>query len=168
MAVVMSTPDRPTASRRRILRWLWGGLGLAAAAEATWITLSFTRSRRRRTAPEDEAVLVAGPVAAFVPDSVTAFPAGRFYLVRRADGGFLALHRECTHLGCTVPWNATEHRFDCPCHASSFDLEGRVLSPPATRPLDRLPVRIEHGLVKVVVSERRRRLEVADGDAVFG
>jgi cytochrome b6-f complex iron-sulfur subunit len=61
-----------------------------------------------------------------------------------------------------------DHRFDCPCHASSFDLEGRVLSPPATRPLDRLAVRIEHGLVKVVVSERIRRLDVAEGDVVFG
>ncbi len=164
----MTTSDRLGTSRRHVLTWLWGGLGLAAVAEIGWIVLSFASSSRRNAGTDDEDIVVAGPMEAFAPDSVTAFPAGRFYLVRRPDGGFLALHRECTHLGCSVPWNAAEQRFDCPCHASAFDLEGRVLSPPATRPLDRFPVRIEHGLVKVVVSERIRRLEVGAGDPVFG
>jgi cytochrome b6-f complex iron-sulfur subunit len=167
--VVVTDAEKGRArSRRRVLSWLWGGFGLVAVAEAGWVVLSFARSRRRPKAADASEVLVAGPVEAFAHDTVTAFPAGRFYLVRRSDGGFLALHRECPHLGCTVPWNAADHRFDCPCHASSFDLEGRVLSPPATRPLDRLAVRIEHGLVKVVVSERIRRLDVAEGDVVFG
>ena len=49
------------------------------------------------------------------------------------DGGFLALHRKCTHLGCTVPWNRAENRFVCPCHASAFDLAGDVVSAPASR-----------------------------------
>ena len=37
----------------------------------------------------------------------------------------------------------------CPCHASSFDITGDVLSPPAPRPLDIFPVRIENDIVKV-------------------
>jgi Rieske Fe-S protein len=52
------------------------------------------------------------------------------------DGGFLALHRECTHLGCTVPWVSEEKRFMCPCHSSVYDINGDVLSPPAPRALD--------------------------------
>jgi cytochrome b6-f complex iron-sulfur subunit len=93
---------------------------------------------------------------------VTAFPEGRFYLARLADGGFLALHRECTHLGCTVPWIAEEDRFVCPCHASSFDLTGNVLSPPAPRPLDIFPVRIENDIVKVDLTRTIKR----DGFAI--
>ena len=88
---------------------------------------------------------------------MTPFPAGGFYLVRLEDGGFLALHRECTHLGCSVPWRAERERFECPCHASTFDRTGAVLGPPATRPLDLLPVRIENGQVKVELGRRIRR-----------
>ena len=73
-------------------------------------------------------------------------------------GGILAyLDRTCTHLGCTVPWIAGEERFACPCHASTFDIAGRVLGPPATRPLDFYPVRIENGIVKIDVRRPRRR-----------
>jgi cytochrome b6-f complex iron-sulfur subunit len=93
----------------------------------------------------------------FAPGSVTAFPAGKFYLVRLDDGGFLALDRTCTHLGCTVPWRAEEGRFACPCHASTFDITGDVLGPPAPRPLDRYLVRIENDVVKVDLSHRVRR-----------
>ena len=80
---------------------------------------------------------------------MTAFPAGKFYLVRLEDGGFIALYRECTHLGCTVPWIDDEGRFVCPCHASAYDIRGNVLNPPAPRALDLFPVRIENGIVKV-------------------
>jgi cytochrome b6-f complex iron-sulfur subunit len=88
---------------------------------------------------------------------VTAFREGKFYLVRLDDGGFLALHRTCTHLGCTVPWIADDGRFTCPCHASSFDIRGDVTSPPAPRALDLFPVRIENGVVKVVADRPIRR-----------
>ena len=88
---------------------------------------------------------------------MTAFPDGKFYLARLPDGGFLALDRTCTHLGCTVPWNTDSARFECPCHASSFDIMGAVLAPPAPRPLDFYRVRIENGIVKVDTRRRERR-----------
>jgi cytochrome b6-f complex iron-sulfur subunit len=124
-------------------------LGGVALAEAGWIVSDFFKPRRSRRMDDSNSVIVAGPVDRFQPGSVTAFPEGRFYLARLADGGFLALHRECTHLGCTVPWIDAEGRFVCPCHASSFDITGDVLSPPAPRPLDIFPVRIENDIVKV-------------------
>jgi len=146
----------PTPDRRRVLRWAWGGLGLAALAEFVWIGTTFLRPRRG-TAGDATALFVAGPIDDFEPGSVTAFPAGRFYLVRLDDGGFLALDRTCTHLGCTVPWRAQEGRFACPCHASTFDIKGDVLGPPAPRPLDRYIVRIENDIVKIDLSRRVRR-----------
>ena len=38
----------------------------------------------------------------------------------------------CPHLGCALQWNAAEHSWDCPCHGSRFDKNGKVLNNPAT------------------------------------
>lgn len=37
----------------------------------------------------------------------------------------------CPHLGCALKWNKTEHSWDCPCHGSRFDKDGKVLEGPA-------------------------------------
>ena len=148
----------PEPSRRSFLGRVWLLLGGVALAEAAWVVSDFFKPRRSRAqTTNDDSVIVAGSVDRFEPGSVTAFPQGRFYLARLADGGFLALHRECTHLGCTVPWVAAEERFVCPCHASSFDITGDVLSPPAPRPLDVFPVRIENDIVKVDIRRPIKR-----------
>jgi len=153
---VDDTSSPQSAPRRTFLRWTWAGLGLAAVAEAAWVVVAFLRPRRAADAALSSLV-VAGPIEQFEPGSVTAFRQGKFYLVRLEDGGFLALYRQCTHLGCTVPWVEEERRFACPCHASSFDLRGEVLNPPAPRPLDTFAVRIENGIVKVDTARPLRR-----------
>ena len=141
--------------RRRFLTRVWVALGLAAVAEAVWVVASFLRPRAATN--DQSAVMEAGRLERFEAGSVTAFPAAKLYVVRLPDGGFLALHRECTHLGCTVPWDDAQRRFACPCHASSFDIAGRVVGPPAPRPLDFYPVRVENGVVKVDTARRTRR-----------
>lgn len=156
--------------RRKFLSRLLAGLGVLAALEAAWITVSTLGSRRLATEAEDGGVIEAGPVGRFPPRSVTPFPESEFYLVRLEDGGFLALHRKCTHLGCSVPWRADEERFACPCHASAFDIRGAVLSSPAPRPLDLLAVEVVGGIVHVDTSKRIRRssfdpAQVVDGGA---
>jgi cytochrome b6-f complex iron-sulfur subunit len=156
-----------SSSRRGFLGKLWLLLGGVALAEAVWIVSDFFKPRRRRVVDNGaDSIIVAGSVDRFEPGSVTAFPEGRFYLARLADGGFLALHRECTHLGCTVPWVAAEDRFVCPCHASSFDITGDVLSPPAPRPLDLFPVRIENSIVKVDISKTIKRQSFVSSQVV--
>jgi cytochrome b6-f complex iron-sulfur subunit len=41
------------------------------------------------------------------------------------------LNAVCTHLGCVVPWNASEDKFICPCHGSQYNNEGKVVRGPA-------------------------------------
>ena len=154
-------------SRRSFLGRVWLLLGGVVLVEAVWVVSDFFRPRRRRAVDADAGtIVVAGPVDRFEPGSVTAFPEGRFYLARLADGGFLALHRECTHLGCTVPWIDAEQKFVCPCHASSFDITGNVLSPPAPRPLDLFAVRIENDIVKVDIRRAIKRQSFTSSQVV--
>jgi cytochrome b6-f complex iron-sulfur subunit len=141
-------------------------LGGIALLEYIWLAVQFLRPRPAPRKAGSEGVVIAGPVERFERGSVTAFPQGRFYLARLEDGGFLALHRECTHLGCTVPWIADQGRFICPCHASAFDLRGVVENPPAPRPLDLFAVRIENGIVKVDTSTPVRRSSFSASQAV--
>lgn len=150
------TPAHADESRRGFLLKAWLGLAIVALAESVWVVVDFLRPRRVQ-AFEESTIVVAGPVDRFETGSVTAFPQGRFYLVRLADGGFLALSRVCTHLGCTVPWIVDEKRFLCPCHASAFDIRGDVINPPAPRALDLYSVRIENRIVKVDVGTTIRR-----------
>ncbi len=38
----------------------------------------------------------------------------------------------CPHLGCALKYNPHEHSWDCPCHGSRFDQNGKLLDNPAT------------------------------------
>ncbi len=40
--------------------------------------------------------------------------------------------KRCPHLGCSLKWNKQEHSWDCPCHGSRFDENGKLLDNPAT------------------------------------
>lgn len=149
-------------SRRRLLGRLWLALGGVALVETVAVAVDFFRPRPPRSAiGAPDPVVVAGPVEQFEPGSVTAFVRWKFYLARLDDGGFLALSRNCTHLGCTVPWVADAERFVCPCHASAFDIRGDVISPPAPRALDRYPVTIENDIVRVDTGRRIKRTAFA-------
>lgn len=73
-------------------------------------------------------------------------PIGAVYL-RRTGGTVVALNVVCPHAGCFVRHLADESRFACPCHNSSFDLEGNVADPhsPAPRAMDALAVEVRNG-----------------------
>lgn len=42
-----------------------------------------------------------------------------------------AVEIRCPHLGCQLSWNPDEKSWDCPCHGSRFDYEGKLLNGPA-------------------------------------
>jgi Rieske Fe-S protein len=51
------------------------------------------------------------------------------------QGELHAISASCTHMGCIVNWNNAEKTWDCPCHGSRYDIEGRVIQAPAVRNL---------------------------------
>jgi cytochrome b6-f complex iron-sulfur subunit len=64
-------------------------------------------------------------------------------IINRPGKGYIALSRVCTHLGCLVEYDRGSRRLVCPCHAGTFDLEGRVLSGPPPSPLPTIPLSVE-------------------------
>jgi cytochrome b6-f complex iron-sulfur subunit len=137
-------------NRRDILKTSWAVLGGLAALELG--ALSTTYMQPRLADGEFGGLITIGSTEDFPPGSVTHIANGRFYLSRMEDGGFLALYQSCTHLSCTVPWEQSANQFVCPCHSSSFNVEGDVLNSPAPRPLDIFAIQIEDGFVKVDTS----------------
>jgi Rieske Fe-S protein len=64
-------------------------------------------------------------------------------VVKQSDDAIVAFSPQCPHLGCAVHWVAKQNEFLCPCHASTFSIEGQVLSGPAQRSLDRFEAKVE-------------------------
>lgn len=158
----------PSPSRRSVLSMIWLGLAAAALAEFGWLVFTFFRPKKPQIGTSSLGQQInAGPVDNFKPNTVTAFPRGQFYLACLQDGGFLALSRRCTHLGCTVPWVEAESQFICPCHSSAFDIRGKAVKTPASRPLDLFRIRIENNIILVDTTDRIKRTSFRDNQAVY-
>jgi menaquinol-cytochrome c reductase iron-sulfur subunit len=65
------------------------------------------------------------------------------WVIRKSAGEVVAFTPQCTHLGCAYQWVERTKEFLCPCHTSTFGLDGTVLTGPAPRPLDRYEVKLE-------------------------
>ena len=158
-------------SRRNFLKWIWGVLGVAAVMEVLVIVATFFTSNtvdKEDNGLEDSLTNInVGLVPDFQPGSVTVFTRGRFYLARLKNGGFLALSSQCTHLGCSLLWNEEKQEFICPCHASRFDISGKVVSTPAPRPLDLYDIHITNSSIVVDTSARIQRHEFQPDQVSF-
>ena len=90
---------------------------------------------------------------------VEKVPAGAAYrtkygdepiIVVNAGGGIRTFVAVCTHEGCPLGWNPTQHLIRCPCHGSAFDTSGLVVNGPAKLPLTELDTIVERGMVSIV------------------
>ena len=70
-------------------------------------------------------------------------------LIHLGSGGFVAFSAVCTHLGCTVAYQESNGELVCPCHGAIYDpaREAEVLQGPASRPLPKIPIKVENGRV---------------------
>ncbi|WIX98961.1 Rieske (2Fe-2S) protein [Amycolatopsis mongoliensis] len=74
--------------------------------------------------------------------------------VQRSGGEVRAVSATCTHLGCRLNLDAPARRLNCPCHRTSFAVDGVVLThqlPVTPPPLPHLVVREAGGVVEVLV-----------------
>jgi menaquinol-cytochrome c reductase iron-sulfur subunit len=163
----------PHPVRRSVLRVLSGALLVALSAAAAVPSLLYLldplRRRPRRAggdllpvAPlaevpdisKGEAPLRAPVIAGEQHDAWTRHEAtrlGSVWLLRGqgGDGGEVTcFSTQCPHAGCGVDFDEARRLFVCPCHSSTFALDGTRREGPAPRGLDRLEVDVKDGLVR--------------------
>lgn len=57
---------------------------------------------------------------------------------KNKDGSIRMTSARCTHMGCVVRWNNKDGTWDCPCHGSRYDKNGKVIKGPAVKDLEKL------------------------------
>lgn len=168
-------------TRRRVLEWIVGAVSgaIAVALGAPAAAFLSFPARRRVISGGDEPLDVAAvdklpegePVRVTVTaprrrDAWTAFQdvtLGACWLVRHGDD-VRALSTVCPHAGCAVDFDAARREFVCPCHDSTFALDGTRRAGPAPRALDRLDTVVAGGRVRV--AWRRFRTATAKKEPV--
>ena len=139
-----------TISRREFLAGMTTGAGLAlgglagcAAAityQATVVDgqIFLSRSELEQRAGVNRPVVVKVPD---LPDPVILIPVD--------EKNFRAVSAKCTHLGCHV--RPSRNFLVCPCHGSTYDLEGEVVRGPAPSALTTYPVEVNGDEIKIII-----------------
>ena len=94
------------------------GLGAVGVLRFLLLNVFYERSR----------VFRIGKAREYSLNAVTFLPEQKAYVCRDAEGIYV-ISAVCTHLGCVV--SRKSDRFECPCHGSVYDREGRVVKGPA-------------------------------------
>ncbi|MCL5960194.1 MAG: Rieske 2Fe-2S domain-containing protein [Chloroflexi bacterium] len=69
-------------------------------------------------------------------------------MVHLQGAAFAAYSQVCTHLSCAVYYARETNRLECPCHEGYFDPQtGLVIAGPPPRPLPRIALQIEDGVI---------------------
>jgi menaquinol-cytochrome c reductase iron-sulfur subunit len=157
----ISHPDPEQTSRRRFLAAVVGAFSalIALAVGIPFVAALIKSSgRNRKRSFAELASLDSLPVGTPVDLPFTEVSADAFieresmhhvWAVRTSAAAVTVYSPICPHLGCRYDWDARLSRFMCPCHGSVYTLDGRVVSGPAPRPLDALPVEIKKGKLYV-------------------
>ncbi len=174
-----NTCDSELRRRGFVQRLLAFGLGAMAglAPVAAGLTVFLDPLRRRGTAGSFVKVTsLAGLPADGVPrrfmiyaDQVNAWTrrsqvrVGAVYLRRTGPTDVQALSVTCPHAGCSVEYDPGRNGFLCPCHDSTFALDGSINDPksPSPRPLDAITVELRHE-TEVWVRFQRFRIAVRE------
>jgi len=154
-------PEEATAARRRFLKMV---IGILASLNGLIVGIPFIKtlvtSAQEKKLPwfrlADMSSLPTGqPVhltfeAQIEEAYIRETSLRSVWVIKHSPSDLTVYSPICTHLGCHFAWNASTAHFECPCHGSIFDIDGKVLSGPAPRPLDTLPYKIEKGSLLVM------------------
>ncbi|PWN71450.1 (2Fe-2S)-binding protein [Chryseobacterium phosphatilyticum] len=69
---------------------------------------------------------------------VIRYESESYALYKENDGTLHLLKSTCPHAACEVRWNSAELSWDCPCHGSRFNVNGKMLTGPATKDLQKV------------------------------
>lgn len=137
------TDDRPGAtSRRTFLDILLGVTALAWLGSVIYPVFRFLLPPKQPAL--NLSSLNAGPLEAFEINSSKIIRFGRnpVILIREKSGKMKAFSAKCTHLDCNVQYKDDTEQIWCACHNGLYDLEGRNISGPPPRPLQRYTVSV--------------------------
>lgn len=138
----MTTQDN-AVGRRQVLAG--AGIGLGATAIAA---CSGSGQKAAPPATESSTGTSAPGQAAGTLATTSQVPVGSGVIVddvvltQPTAGVFKGLSTVCTHAGCAVS-SVADGKITCPCHGSTFDLDGAVLKGPATKPLATVAVTVQ-------------------------
>ncbi len=140
--------DEISLSRRRLLNFLTGAAVATTASAALYPLGKFLIPPAEQTGAGGAILakdalgnpIPASQILAEVPGSralVAGLSGEPTYLTVNADQTLdsIGIVDNCTHLGCTFPWNPTDQQFQCPCHGSLYAPDGSVIRGPAPLPL---------------------------------
>jgi len=101
--------------------------------------------------PNDGAPVKFEVIQEKVVDAWTTYkdvPVGAVYLTRKAND-VVAFNLKCPHLGCAIDYRKQSNDYFCPCHNSSFGLDGSITTQnsPSPRPMDTMETKVEDGFV---------------------
>lgn len=113
-------------------RWFLGKAAIVAAIGAGGLALIAALREIIPPFSRVNKVFTVGRLYDFQIDTYTLIPKQRVFILRDHEG-VKAMSAECTHLGCVL--DRTDSGFQCPCHGSRFDEQGKLISGPAPRSL---------------------------------
>ncbi|HJQ98489.1 MAG TPA: Rieske (2Fe-2S) protein [Candidatus Polarisedimenticolaceae bacterium] len=128
--------------RRNFVTAFLGAAASALAVSVLYPVVRFLSPPRIPEATGDR--VLAGKVSDLARDRWKIFPFGSEpgILVEGTDGRLVAFSAACTHLGCTVQFDAPSKRIWCACHNGWYDLEGKNVAGPPPRPLTAYKVQV--------------------------
>ena len=68
---------------------------------------------------------------------------GSVWLRKDENGNVVAFNTICPHLGCAVDYRQSDRDFYCPCHTSTFALDGERVNKIPPRGMDKLEVKLK-------------------------
>lgn len=140
-------PDEPLdPSSRRLFLGVAGLAGAAYAAALAYPVYRYLASPVEMSAAaaavsevmlKDAHKLAAGSVLMF------KFGSAPTMLIHHADDTWVAFGAVCTHLGCTVQYQARQDRIFCACHGGIYNAHtGKNVAGPPPKPLKPFAVKL--------------------------
>jgi cytochrome b6-f complex iron-sulfur subunit len=107
-------------------------------------TVNGTRVSGGITVPID----ATSPLSAVGSAALVHTSIGDFLVAQTGQNTFVALNAICTHETCTITGFGNQN-YVCPCHGSTFDINGRVLGGPAPAALRQYPTQFASGVLTI-------------------